>query len=172
MKVSALLPTGIIATVLLTAGIACAGDWDEQGHRTHTPSGQTECAHSHPSTPFTGLSSDDQKILHNAMMAAHKQNKPLEEKIRILHEDLHALLIAPAFDKEMYLAKKRKLYALEAKAKANMENAFASAVAQFSPQERKTLAKFHEMGHHHPQWQHEGWSHHNEEESYHQPETD
>ena len=77
----------------------------------------------------------------DTMKEARDDNKELQAQVYKLHGELHALLTAPTFDKDAYLAKRTEIEQLHDKMEENRTEAFASAVAELSLNERITLTR-------------------------------
>lgn len=88
----------------------------------------------------------------DTMKQAHEKTKATHAKIKKLHEELDALLVAENFDKAAFLAKTKEMQKIEEKAHASMSEAFATAVSKLSLGDRKTLSdamKEEREKHHH-----------------------
>jgi len=91
------------------------------------------------------------KPLHESMEKFHEENKPTMEAMKRTHKELQALLGAPTFSRDAYLAKATELETLKASLAQKHAEAFAGVAEKLSPQDRKTLAEKMPMmmGHHH-----------------------
>jgi uncharacterized membrane protein len=146
-----LLTTTALVMSLALGGAAFAhdsGDHDMQGW--DKPPHEMQDA-------LAKLPPEKAKLIHEAMKQSHEKNKALYGQVRKLHDEKTALLTAPKFDKDAFLAKTKELRATQDKMKENMAEAFASTAAKLTPDERKVLAEaepHHHMhhgmhGHHH-----------------------
>ena len=168
MRIQTLLPAAVFFIAISASGMAYADDGAKPGNAGyHEKDG---CYHHHGKELWSKLPEQKRTLLKNAMMDAHKQNEPLHEESKKLHKELDALLTAPSFDKDAYLAKEAQLSDIHTKIKTNMQNAFVSVAGQFTPEERKTLAQLHQMMHHHGEWKHHANQH--SQEPNHQPQAD
>jgi len=97
------------------------------------------------------LPKDDAAQFRDTMKEARENNKDLQMQVEKLHGDLHAILTAPTFDKDAFLAKRKDLQQLHDQMETNMTVAFASAVDGLSQEERITLTRalHHEHSKHH-----------------------
>lgn len=112
----------------------------------------TAYAHSdHDGAKELNLPPEKKEILHHAMEQAKAENKPLFEQARQLHAELKAIVTAPEFDKDKFLAKTREIQDIKNKMHTNMDNAFVSVADKFTPEERGKILDRH---HHH--WHHDG----------------
>ena len=88
----------------------------------------------------------------DTMSAAQENNKDLQEQLYRLHDSLHAILVAPTFDRDAFLNKRAEIQRVHDQMETNRTEAFASAVSDLSQQERMTLTRAlhhgHEHGHH------------------------
>jgi len=102
------------------------------------------------------LPKHDAAQFRDTMKEARENNKNLQEQIGDLHGELHAILTAPTFDEGAFLAKRKELQQLHDQMETNMTEAFASAVANLTQDERVTLtrAMHHEHDKHHHMHQH------------------
>ena len=94
------------------------------------------------------LPEEKQKLLHETMEKVHKENASLRDQKHKLHQELDALMKAPEFDKDAFLAKTAQMDALHDKMKSNAEKQFASVAGEFTPEERKILVEMRHMHHH------------------------
>ncbi len=97
-------------------------------------------SHSYMEKAISRLPHDKAEAFHAVMRQAHEQNKDLYDQMHGLHQDLHNILTADTFDRDAFVAKSNEIRELHDKAAANLDAAFASAVAQLSQKERKTVA--------------------------------
>ncbi len=86
------------------------------------------------------LPKDKAALFEDSIKKAREQNKTLQDQAKTLREELRALLTAPKFDKDAYIAKSAEIQQLQAKAHANKAAAFAGAATQLTQDERKTLS--------------------------------
>lgn len=139
MKVSL---TAVALAVALTLGTATYAD-DEKPDR----SGQGQHAHE----VFSKLPKDSAMLIRHVMEKAFQDNKNLMAQGKKLHKELLAVLTVDNFDAAAYTAKQQEIQQLHDKIKTNMSAAFASALAQLSPADRKIIAD--------GMAQHEAWHH-------------
>ncbi len=127
------------------------------------------CADEHADKTLASLPQPKCLILQKTFEQARAQNAPLREESHRLSEQLDTLLLAPQFDRKTYLDKSAKLGTLRAKMKATEDDAFTSAAAQFSQEERKILVKWRDLRHHREEWSHREWSPTHDKRPQHQP---
>lgn len=82
---------------------------------------------------------DDADQFRDTMQQAHEKNRVLTEQIHSMHDVLDAILLAEPFDIEAFRATSAKLRDVYEKMRANMDDAFASAIAELTQKERKTI---------------------------------
>ncbi len=163
MKIGKLLPVTIITAALITSGVAFAENINNASSPAVSPAVPQEQPYfhgHHAKELLAQLPEDKRVLLHNAMITAHKQNEPLHEKEEKLHKELDALLIAPTFDKNTYLEKSSKINELQARIRANRENAFVSVASQYTAEERAVLVQLHQIEHYHD---HDKGEHHRDQ---------
>lgn len=85
------------------------------------------------------LTASKAKLYNDTMRKAAEENKKLQEQIKQVRDQADAILVAPNFDQKAYLAKAEEMDKLIARARTNMNEAFASVASQFSAEERKAL---------------------------------
>lgn len=147
-------------TAMAAAGVSYANDGDN-GQKMHHDGGKW-CHHGNDAAHalLHLLPEEKRKALHEAMEKIHKENTGLHEQKHKLHEELDALLKAPSFDKDAFLAKQAELDALQQKMKKNAEKEFASVAASFNTEDRRILAELrHTMHHHHGMHHHHDGEH-------------
>jgi len=134
-----------LAGLLALSGTASAhdmegkGDWGGHGHMCKS----------------SGLTDENEKLCHTAMMSAMKKDKALFGKMHDLHEKLHAVLVAKDFDKKAFLSLSGQMEQLHDQMMRHHAEAFASIAAKLSPEERKKMmGGFHEHGM--DSWEHHG----------------
>ncbi len=106
---------------------------------------------------------------HHPMMCKpgdFKQDKADFEKMHALHEKLHAVLAASAFDKKAFLSLSGQMDKLRGQIAKRHAEAFANMAAKLSPEQREKMMRgFHMHEHGEGDW-HEhgdaGWRHHGE----------
>jgi uncharacterized membrane protein len=86
------------------------------------------------------LPAADAAKFRDAMKQAHEKNMAIYDQIHSLHDDMEAILVAEPFDKDAFRSKSKDLQQVYETMGNNMDDAFASAVAQLSQDERKTIA--------------------------------
>jgi uncharacterized membrane protein len=89
---------------------------------------------------IANLPEQDAVQFRDTMKQAHEKNMAIADKVHELHDDLDEIMAADTFDKKAFLAKSDKLREVYEQMRANTDEAFASASAQLSQEERKTLA--------------------------------
>ncbi len=143
----------LFATALIVSGTVYAQDDDGYGgHEGWSRHHGKECAGHH-------LPEAKMKILHEAMKVSFEKDKALHEEAHKLHEELRKVFTANTFDEKAFVALNTKLEDIHARIQRDHMKAFASALAQFSPEEREELMrKFHR--HHHHFGQDASWHHH------------
>ena len=143
-----LLSTTALVFTLAISGVAYANDdWHGKGDHKGPPPYIEEA--------LSKLPEEDAAQFRNTMKQSQEKGKTIFEQMHKLHEDLHGILTAEKFDKAAYIAKNKELTKLHDKMHANMTEAFATAAAQLSQDDRKILAdamknKWH---HHHDEAQ-------------------
>jgi len=85
------------------------------------------------------LPEQDAAQFRDTMKQAHKDNMAIADQIHALHDDMDDIIIAEPFDKDAFRAKSAKLREVYEKMRANTDEAFLSATAQLTQEERKTL---------------------------------
>ena len=110
-----------------------------------------------PPPPFeealSKLPDKDAAAFRDTMKQSHEKDKALFDQMHKLHEDLRAIIVAPTFDKDAFIAKNKELDELHHKMHAHMTAALATALSALTPDERKTFA---ESMHHHGGKHHHG----------------
>ncbi len=132
------IPLTALALSLALSGAAYA--------ETPADKGMKKAQHMEKGAP--ALPDDKAKLFRESMEKARTQNAGLMEKARALREEQKALLTAEKFDKAAYLAKSKEIGAVYTTISQNKHEAFASVAAQFTPEERKALAKSFHKGRH------------------------
>jgi len=140
--------TAIILTLSFSSTALANSDWYGKEGQDANPSCMENA--------LGKLPKDDAAQFRTTMKAARENNKALEEQIGNLHGDLHAILTAPTFDKDAFLAKRKDIQQLHNQMETNMTVAFASAVDGLSQEERVTLTRalHHEHAKHHKMHKH------------------
>lgn len=134
------LRTSALILTLAVSGMAYANDGGKGGYGGHHF--MDEAVAKLPEAKATAFK--------QAMEKVRKDNGAQKEQIHKIRDELHALLIAPKFDKDAYLAKGNELQAIENKMHDARQQAFADAVSGLTQDERTTLAtamksKMHRM---------------------------
>ena len=97
------------------------------------------------------LPADKAADFRDTMKGAHEDNRILQERLHRLHGDLHAILTAPTFDENAFLAKRAEIQQVHDKMENNRTEAFTVAVSELSQDERVTLTRALDHAHHgHP----------------------
>jgi uncharacterized membrane protein len=122
--------TALLLVVLSFSGVALALT-DGQGKGGVT---------SYMEEAIAKLPEKDASQFRDALKQAHEKNMAIANQIHALHDDIDDIMAAKTFDKEAFLAKSGKLREVYEEMRANTDEAFASAAAQLSQKERKTLA--------------------------------
>lgn len=78
-------------------------------------------------------------MVRDTMDKSHGTNKAKWEQLRALRKEKRALVVAPTFDKEAYLAKVKQIQDLMMDSHTSGSAAFADALAQLNQEERQTL---------------------------------
>ena len=110
------------------------------------------------------LPKDKAAQFHDIMKQAHDKNMELVDQMHKLREERRAILTAPEFDKDAYLTKSEELTkfreSMHKEMKANMKEAFATALGNLSQKERQAVAASMEKMHHgHHRHGHHHWGH-------------
>jgi uncharacterized membrane protein len=136
--------------LLLTLGFSTVAlanmntEWYGKEGQDHSPA--------YMENAISKLPKDDADQFRETMKDARENNKPLWDQVDNLHGDLHAILIAPTFDKGAFLAKRQQVQQLHDQMETNMTVAFATAVDGLSQEERVTLTRAlhheHDKRHH------------------------
>lgn len=102
----------------------------------------------------------DGKHCHKGMKENFKKDKADFERMHALHKKMHAVLVAPNFDKKAFLSLAGQMEQIRSRIERRHAEAFANKLAKMSPEERARMAeRFHE--HEHGQEQGDGgWHHH------------
>jgi Spy/CpxP family protein refolding chaperone len=92
----------------------------------------------------SGLTEENTKFCHEAMMSAFKKDKALFEQMHALHEKMHAVMTTEQFDKKQFLAISSQMEQLRSKMTRHHAEAFASVAEKLTPEERENMMKmFH-----------------------------
>ncbi len=75
------------------------------------------------------------------MKKSREGNRPLQEKIRGLEQELSTIATADKFDKKAFLAKSEEIHSLRAKARLNLDDGLATVLDQSNVEERRILAQ-------------------------------
>jgi uncharacterized membrane protein len=89
---------------------------------------------------ITKLPAKDAAQFRDTMKQAHEKNMAIYDQVHSIHDDMEAILVAESFDKDAFRAKSKQLQDVYDTMRANMDDAFVSAVAKLSQDERKTIA--------------------------------
>ena len=87
------------------------------------------------------LPKSDGDKFRETMKEAHERNVALAQQIHSLHDDLDNIMAAKTFHEDAFRSKSAKLREVYENMRANTDDAFASASAELTPEERQTLAK-------------------------------
>jgi len=124
-----LLSTTALLIVLSFSGAAFAHT-DEKGKENNAYIEQA----------IAKLPADDAAQFRDTMKQAHEKNMAIYDQIHELHDDLDDIVAAKTFDEDAFRAKSAKLREVYETMRENTDDAFASAVAHLSQDERKTVA--------------------------------
>ena len=86
------------------------------------------------------ISANKMKIYKDAIAAAKIKNAPAKEQINTLHQQIKDIIVAPTFDKAAFSTKNAQIETLNAQMRKNTTDAMATALTQFTPEERQALA--------------------------------
>jgi len=86
------------------------------------------------------LPADDAAQFRDTMKQAHEKNMAIHDQIHDLHDDMEDIMAAEPFDENAFRAKSKQLREVYETMRENTDDAFASAVAHLSQDERKTVA--------------------------------
>lgn len=87
------------------------------------------------------LPEDKADLIKKTMETSREKNKAQFEQLRTIGKDIRAILVAPTFDKDAYLAKVKEAEAIRQAAAAERHKTFADIATQLNQEERKTLAE-------------------------------
>jgi Spy/CpxP family protein refolding chaperone len=143
MKTKHLILSALLTAALTISGAALAHDGDGSGKdgRSGWPH-NGECHGMQMQLPEA-----KRQLLHETMKTAFEKNKGLFDRMHKLHEKLHDVLKADAFDAHAFKETSAQIEKTRDRIHAIRMDAFASIAAQFTPEEREMLVRFH--GHHH-----------------------
>ena len=85
------------------------------------------------------LPSEDATAFRATMQKAHEANKASITQIQALHDDIDVILAAKTFDKTAFTSKSDELRKTYEKMRATSDEAFATALATLTQDERKIL---------------------------------
>jgi uncharacterized membrane protein len=129
-----LLSTGVLALSITFSGAAQAHmDWYGKEGQDEKPS--------YMENALSKLPPQKASDFRDTMKESDEENKNSQEQVYRLHNDLHAILTAPVFDRNAFLAKRADLQKLHEKMEENRADAFAAAVSDLSQAERVTLTR-------------------------------
>lgn len=126
-----LLVTLITASALI-APIAHAGPDGKEG-----PGGRH---HARFEETLSKLPEDKAQLVRDSMTQARKENKANWERKKALRGEIDALLVAPTFDKDAYLAKVKEQAALKEQMHLSFATKMADVASKLTAEERKILA--------------------------------
>lgn len=138
-----LLSTTLLMSIIAFSGAASAhSEWYGKEGQDEKPS--------YMESALSRLPAKDAAEFRKTMKESREENKDLQERVYRLHGDLHAILTAPDFDKNAFLAKRAELQKLHGEMEENRTKAFAFAVSDLSQKERVTLTRGldHDKHHH------------------------
>jgi len=133
-----LTTTALLLTLAVSGAAYAQDDAGKGGHPGFHKMQQ------HREEVLSQLPPEKAKLFKDTMKQSREKNEATHEQIKKLRKEKDALLTAEKFDKDAYLAKNVEMDKLYDQMRANKDNAFVSVAAQFSPAERKILAKMHE----------------------------
>jgi Spy/CpxP family protein refolding chaperone len=153
-----LLVTGAFLLALSGTSFAHDGPWENsQGQGEGGKSGHHTHCRQHPL--FTEAQKD---LLRSTHEQVHNENKPLMDKLHLLHKEMTSLVKTDTFDQQAFLDKSSEVEKLHDQITENRVRAFVGIAPQFSPEERKFLFRMamrsHRHRHHHGHhlWQYKG----------------
>ena len=138
-----LLPASLLALTIAFSGAAMAhSDWYGKEGQDEKPS--------YMESALSKLPAEKATKFRDAMKESSESNKKLEERMYRLHDDLHAILTAPVFNRDAFFAKRAELQKLHGEMEKNRTEDFAYAVSDLSQKERVTLTRAldHQKHHH------------------------
>ena len=162
MRMSKLLSPRILIRALIMS-LAISGAAYAQQSDEHSKENRAGLQH-YREEILAQLPAEKAKLYKDTMQQAYDKNKDTYSQIEKMHAELKETLNADKFDKDVYLAKSAEMEKLYGKMRASSAEAFASVAAQFTPDERKILAKLR----HEPR-KHDNQVKHDDKESSNQP---
>ncbi|MEI7669682.1 MAG: periplasmic heavy metal sensor [Pseudomonadota bacterium] len=129
-----LLTTTILALTIGFSSLACANsDW-------YGKEGQEEKSY-YMNNAISKLPNNKAADFRKNLSESDEDNKQLRQQLYQLHSDLHAILVAPEFDKDSFHIKRGEIQRVYDKMESNRTEAFANAVSELSQEERVILTR-------------------------------
>jgi uncharacterized membrane protein len=125
--------TLLMLTITVSSAALAHSEWYGKEGQEDMPS--------YMETALSRLPAKKAAEFRETMKEAREDNKDLQEQTYRLHNDLHAILTAPTFDKDAFLAKRTQLQKLQEEMEENRTEAFASAVSELSQKDRVILTR-------------------------------
>jgi len=143
MKKKNLILASALLSVLLVSGLAQSKT--TEATTTATAAATTKTAQTMPVKKGMGaglgLSEAGQKLMHDSMTKQHEENKATFEALMAKQKELDAILKAPTFDKDSFLAKDAEIQTLSQKMMRARSESFAEIASQMTPEDRAKLAE-------------------------------
>lgn len=131
-----LLITSALALALVTGTADMAASKDFRGEWK-----------AHFEEQLTKLPEDKRALVKESFEEGREAHKASREQMKALHEEVKAILLAPTFDKEAYLAKNKEITALRSSLHNQRAERLAELASKLTPEERKILVEM--RGPHH-----------------------
>lgn len=97
--------------------------------------------HRPPPPELDQLSPEKRELFEETMKATRKENDATRKEIRATRERMEKIMSAEVFDEAAYQAEADKIHVLFGQQKQRMTDAVKALAKQFTPEERKILAK-------------------------------
>ncbi|MFA6279402.1 MAG: periplasmic heavy metal sensor [Bdellovibrionales bacterium] len=140
MKKKHLIIASALLSVIMISGMAQAKTETTPATAAKTTQAVVDKSDRPMRPMMPNLSEAGQKLLQEAMTKERESGKATFEEMQTKRGEMESLLKAATFDKSDYLAKEQELQAMQAKMMAMHAEAFASAAAQMTPEDRAQLA--------------------------------
>lgn len=112
---------------------------------TKLPSGKTTSTVD-TDTSMKRVSADKMKTYSSALANAKAKNETIKPQVAKLRQDLKTIIVSPNFDKAAFIAKSNEIENLTEQMHKNTSEATASALTQFTPEERQVLSRSMKLG--------------------------